>query len=177
MSLKNQKKIVRLNKMDPNMLSGEMFNNPDMMKSMQEMMKNPDIMCNAMKMMGDPNMRNLFSGLGGLATTDASESTEGEHIQAEEVDDDDDHDQDQDQDQDQDDDDDDHDDDDDDFSINEEICISGLKKNTYNNKRGVIKTYNPVTLRYQVYVEEIDKTISIKPENITKKDTTVSDVS
>jgi hypothetical protein len=155
---KNQlKNSLVLNKMDSSMFAGmgDMFKNPEMMKSMEEMMKNPDIMSNAMKMMSDPSMQNMFGGMGAEAPD--SDAVEGEHIQAEEVElesDDNIY-------------------DDLDFIVNEEVFISGLKTDTYNNKLGVIRNYNPDTIRYVVFIEEMAKTISVKPENITKKETEI----
>jgi len=128
---------------------GDMFKNPEMMKSMEEMMKNPDIMSNAMKMMSDPNIQNMFSGMGANATANSEDATvENDTIPEEEnlfdgLD----------------------------FMVNDEVFISGLKTDTYNNQTGFIRNYNPESLRYEVYIEEMDKSISIKSENITKQNT------
>ena len=136
---------------------GEMFKNPDMMKSMEEMMKNPDIMSNAMKMMNEPGMKNLFSGMPeSVDMPDFPESIDVAEEEDEYVSESDDNLY-----------------DDLDFIVNEEVFISGLKTDTYNNKLGVIRNYNPDTIRYVVFIEEMAKTISVKPENITKKETEI----
>ena len=139
--------------MDPNMFGNmsEMFKNPEMMKSMEEMMKNPDIMSNAMKMMSDPSIMNMFGGMGGSnpetetteQNTDPASPLEEQENLFDGLD----------------------------FMVNDEVLISGLKTDTYNNQIGVIRNYNPDTTRYEVFIEELDKSISIKPENITKQNT------
>ena len=134
------------------MLAGmsEMFKNPDMMKSMEEMMKNPEIMNSAMKMMNDPNMMNMFGNMGGQPQSedgtqennqesqDNAESNEGS-VYVEEATE---------------------------FSVGNTVLIVGLKNDTYNNKDGVVKMYNTSTGRYNVFIESLDKTIALKPENL-----------
>ncbi len=129
------------------MLAGmsDMFKNPDMMKSMEEMMKNPEIMNSAMKMMNDPNMMNMFGGLGNMGgqpqseeSQDNAESNEGS-VDVEEATE---------------------------FSVGNTVLIVGLKNDTYNNKDGVVRMYNTSTGRYNVFIESLDKTIALKPENL-----------
>ena len=145
------------------MLAGmsEMFKNPDMMKSMEEMMKNPEIMNSAMKMMNDPNMMNMFGGLGNMRgqpqsedgtqenneeSQDNEESNDGS-VEVEENTE---------------------------FSEGDFIYINGLKNDTYNNKNGVVKSYNLSTGRYNVFIESLDKVIALKPDNILATPVNVS---
>ena len=135
------------------MLAGmsEMFKNPDMMKSMEEMMKNPEIMNSAMKMMNDPNMMNMFGGLGNMGNqqqtqTENEESNDGS-VEVEENTE---------------------------FSEGDFIYINGLKNDTYNNKNGVVKSYNLSTGRYNVFIESLDKVIALKPDNILATPVNVS---
>ncbi len=134
------------------MLAGmsEMFKNPDMMKSMEEMMKNPEIMNSAMNMMNNPNIMNMFGNMGGQPQSedgtqkndeesqDNAESNEGS-VDVEEATE---------------------------FSVGNTVLIVGLKNDTYNNKDGVVKMYNTSTGRYNVFIESLDKTIALKPENL-----------
>ena len=146
--------------MDPSMLSGmsEMFKNPDMMKSMEEMMKNPELINNAMNMMNDPSMKNLFGGLGNMGNTESSandeksqdnvESNDGSvEVDNEEIYE---------------------------FSEGDFVFINGLKNDTYNNKNGVVQCYNSSTGRYNVFIESLDKTIALKPDNILATPVNVS---
>ena len=132
--------------MDPSMLAGmsEMFKNPDMMKSMEEMMKNPEIMNNAMKMMNDPNMMNMFGGLGNMGGQPQSEETEDNEESQGSVDV----------------------EEETEFTKGDTVFITGLKNDTYNNKNGVVQCYNRSTERYNVFIETLEKTIALKPENI-----------
>jgi len=143
--------------MDPSMLAGmsEMFKNPDMMKSMEEMMKNPEIMNSAMKMMNDPNMMNMFGGLGNMSAQGQTDNEESQHnegfndssVEVEENTE---------------------------FSEGDFIFINGLKNDTYNNKNGVVQSYNLSTGRYNVFIESLDKVIALKPDNILATPVNVS---
>ena len=134
-----------------------MFKNPDMMKSMEEMMKNPEIMNSAMKMMNDPNMMNMFGGLGNMGGKPQSEDCTQENdveshqndgsVEVEENTE---------------------------FSEGDFIFINGLKNDTYNNKNGVVKSYNLHTGRYNVFIESLDKVIALKPDNILATSVNVS---
>ena len=129
------------------MLAGmsDMFKNPDMMKSMEEMMKNPEIVNNAMKMMNYPNMMKMFGGLGNMANQQSEENNE---VQDESID---------------------VDNDDNEiyeFTEGDSVFITGLKNDLYNNKNGVVECYNSDNNRYNVFIESMDKVISLKAENL-----------
>jgi hypothetical protein len=131
--------------MDPNLMS-QMFNDPQMMNSMQEMMKNPDFMDNAMKMMNNPEISKMFGGLGGDNGSTEVDECEGcddcentnEPIEIERT-----------------------------FSCDDIVSLSGLKSEEYNGKQGIVREYLNDRERYSVYIEEMDKTISLREENLT----------
>jgi hypothetical protein len=130
--------------MDPSMMSGfaDMLKNPAMMKTMEDMMKNPDIMSNAMNMMKDPSIQNMFSGIPSDNLTEQELELELEENSDNDLE----------------------------FNVGEIVLIDGLNNDMYNNQNGIIKYYNINTSRYAVFIEELDKTISIKEDNLTKKD-------
>lgn len=128
--------------MDPNLMS-QMFSDPQMMSSMQEMMKNPDFMANAMKMMNNPEISKIFGGLGGDDSNTTGEEECGGcddcgPIEIENT-----------------------------FSCDDVVTLSGLKSEEYNGKTGVVREYLTDRERYSVYIEEMDKTISLREENLT----------
>ena len=127
----------------------QMFSDPQMMSSMQEMMKNPDFMANAMKMMNNPEISKMFGGLDGdnNDNNESNENTEGiecngcddcEPIEIENT-----------------------------FSCDDIVTLSGLKSEEYNGQTGIVREYLNEKERYSVYIEEMDKTISLKEENLT----------
>ena len=128
--------------MDPNLMS-QMFSDPQMMSSVQEMMKNPDFMANALKMMNNPEISKMFGGLGG----DNSNANGGDEcdgcndcgpIEIERT-----------------------------FSCDDVVTLTGLKSEEYNGKLGLVREYLTDRERYSVYIEDMDKTISLKEENLT----------
>lgn len=129
--------------MDPNLMS-QMFSDPQMMKSMQEMMKNPDFMANAMKMMNNPEISKMFGGLGdesaGGDECDGCNDCEttNDPVEIERT-----------------------------FACDDIVSLSGLKTEEYNGKKGVVREYLNDRERYSVYIEEMDKTISLREENLT----------
>jgi hypothetical protein len=52
------------------------------------------------------------------------------------------------------------------FSEGDTVFITGLKNDTYNNKNGVVQSYNPSTGRFNVFIETLEKEIALKPENL-----------
>ena len=126
-----------------------MLNNPEMMKSMSEMMtnpeiqkmlSNPDFMKNAMNMMGNMNSmnpNNLNQNVNNNDSGSESESDNNNQIELEDRL----------------------------FYDNQKIKIINLKNDDYNQKNAIITSYDSVKKRYNVYIEEVDKSISIKEEN------------
>jgi len=55
--------------------------------------------------------------------------------------------------------------DDTDYNLDDTVIIHSLKNDTYNNQTAHIRKYNPDTLRYDVHLIDMDKTISIKQDN------------
>ena len=54
------------------------------------------------------------------------------------------------------------------YNLDDTISIHGLSNDTFNNQIGLVKDYNLEKERYVIYIEELDKTLSIKPNNISK---------
>lgn len=137
--------------MDPNLMS-QMFSDPQMMSSMQEMMKNPDFMNNAMKMMNNPEISKMFGGLDGDGNgngvdSNANDGVEcggcgdcenNEPVEIETT-----------------------------FFCDDRVLLSGLKSEEYNGQTGIVREYLNDRERYSVYIEEMDKTISIREENLS----------
>ena len=55
-----------------------------------------------------------------------------------------------------------------DYKCNDSVIIQGLKSDTYNNQPGLIKRYIAETNRYEIYLNDLDKTISIKQNNFIR---------
>jgi hypothetical protein len=54
------------------------------------------------------------------------------------------------------------------YNYDDKVIISGLKNDTYNNKSGVIRKYNIETSRYDIFISELDKSVSIKESNFIR---------
>ena len=56
------------------------------------------------------------------------------------------------------------------YNYDDKVTITGLLKkgDTYNNKSGVIRKYNMETSRYDIFISELDKSISIKESNFVR---------
>ena len=56
------------------------------------------------------------------------------------------------------------------YNYDDKVTITGLitKGDTYNNKSGVIRKYNTETSRYDIFISELDKSISIKESNFVR---------
>ena len=56
------------------------------------------------------------------------------------------------------------------YNYDDKVTITGLitKGDTYNNKSGVIRKYNTETSRYDIFISELDKSISIKESNFIR---------
>ena len=56
------------------------------------------------------------------------------------------------------------------YNYDDKVTITGLltKGDTYNNKSGVIRKYNMETSRYDIFISELDKSISIKESNFVR---------
>lgn len=139
------------------------MNNPDFQEAMKSMMNNPEMMKNVMDIMQDPEqMKNIMSMMGGMMpnmvpnmqnedqlpnNNEIKEeqkgsvgitSSEGKEINREELK----------------------------FNKNDKIQLQGLKNNEYNQKNGVIESYNSDSSRYTVLIEELERVISVKEDNI-----------
>ena len=125
-----------------------MMNNPAMMQQMETMMKNPEIQ----KMMSDPN---ILNNLGSMMNQNNNEKN----------------------------DDNDYSDSDDEpitvqndnlnsdlnsdlLNTGDNVILQNLKNDSYNNKKGVVNDYNQITERYTITLNESNKNIAIKPENV-----------
>ena len=131
-------------------MMSQMFSNPEMMNAMQEMMKNPEFMNNAMKMMSNPDIMKMFgdngggAGLGnmfgGEGAPDMSQMFGEGEDNNEEIDP--------------------------SFSVDDKVILFGLKKEEYNCKNGVVTEYLKEKDRYSVFIEDMDKTVLLKAENL-----------
>ena len=52
------------------------------------------------------------------------------------------------------------------FQFNDEVKTVNLSNENYNNKDGLVKNYNSETNRYEILVLELEKSISVKEENL-----------
>lgn len=133
------------------------MNNPDFQEAMKNMMNNPEMMKNVMDIMQDPEqMKNIMSMMGGMMPgmvpnmqnedhkpnnneiKEEQKGLEGGEINWEELK----------------------------FNKDDKIQLQGLKNNEYNKKNGVIESYNSDNSRYTVLIEELEKVISVKEDNI-----------
>lgn len=131
-------------------MMSQMFRNPEMMNAMQEMMKNPEFMNNAMKMMSNPDIMKMFGDNGGGAglgnmfggdgAPDMSQMFGKGEDNNEEIDP--------------------------SFSVDDKVILFGLKKEEYNCKNGVVTEYLKEKDRYSVFIEDMDKTVLLKAENL-----------
>ena len=55
-----------------------------------------------------------------------------------------------------------------DFKLDTPVTIKGLKSDTYNNQEGLIKKFNPESKRFEIFLPDLDKTISIKQKNFKR---------
>lgn len=129
-----------------------LMNNPEMMSKMGEMMKNPEIQ----ELLNNPtlmsNMMNIFGnnldGNDPLSTpmpnlsdlqklSDTCESEDCADCE-----------------------------DNRNFKSEDIVILTGLKSELYNNKRGIVECYNNVKNRYVVLLDEEDKKIMVKEENL-----------
>jgi len=55
--------------------------------------------------------------------------------------------------------------DDTDYNLDDTVVVHSLKNPDYNQQTAHIRKYNPDTLRYDVHLQDMDKTISIKQDN------------
>jgi len=116
-----------------------LMNNPEMMKSMMEMMQNPEIMKNVMGMMQNPEIQKMMQDPNTLNNLSNLMKPDLAETQNEESDD--------------------------KFTTGDHIMLTGLTNENYNNKDGIIKGFDKVKNRYLVYVDELEKTISVKEDN------------
>ena len=65
------------------------------------------------------------------------------------------------------------------YNLDDVVLIHGLKNEDYNNQTAYIKQYNPETLRYEIDLNDMDKTISIKEDNfrLSEQDTSTGEIS
>ena len=131
------------------MMSGmmNMLNNPDMINSMTSMMKNPEMQ----KMMSDPNIMkqalNMMNGDLNFNNETSDSSDINDTIDTDDVNDT-------------------IEINDTTYKINQNIKLVNLKNIDYNEKYGVINDYNSETKRYNVFINDLNKTIAVKEINI-----------
>lgn len=130
-----------------------MLNNPDTMEKMNDMMKNPQIqsmlnnpemMQNMMSMFGIPDMRENTEAVSEDVVTDLKdkydkiENAEKNIDELETK-----------------------------FNPEDIVILDGLKTEKYNNKRGIIQSYNIEKSRYVVLLDEDDIRIMVKEDNLS----------
>jgi hypothetical protein len=141
--------------MNPEMMNSMMgmLNNPDTMEKMNDMMKNPQIqsmlnnpemMQNMMGMFGIPDMRENTEAVSEDVVTDLKdkydkiENAEKNIDELETK-----------------------------FNPEDIVILDGLKTEKYNNKRGIIQSYNIEKSRYVVLLDEDDIRIMVKEDNLS----------
>lgn len=150
--------------MDPNSLN-DIFSNPDAMNEMKTMMNDPKIMEQMNHMMSNPdmlnNIMNMMGGLGNQSSNNNDDNFDNEQEYQDKVGE---------------------------LDLNElndlekvdigqphretlfiendYVLIINLKNKKYNNKLGRVINYEKITNRYIVYLEELDKHLSIKECNL-----------
>jgi hypothetical protein len=126
--------------MNPN----DLMKDPQIMNNVMEMMKDPEMMKNMMNMMNNPDMMNNISNM--MKNPDMmnnisnmmNNNNQESDISIENNN----------------------------FKKNDKIIMYGLSNDLYNNKIGFIQNYNSNNNRYIVFIEELNKTISLKESNI-----------
>lgn len=138
-----------------------MLNNPETMSKMNEMMKNPQIqamlnnpemMQNMMSMFGIPDMRENTEGVSEELVSELKEKydkIENAEKNIEELDT--------------------------KFKPEDIVILDGLKTEKYNNKRGIIQSYNLEKSRYVVLLDEEDIRIMVKEESLSLESEVVSE--
>ena len=144
------------------------LNNPELMKTAANILKNPEMMENIQKMAGDPNIQrmmndpnmlnkmndpNILSNFGnmmsnlepGTETNDIAESIENENLNENK------------------------------YKINELVLINNLKKKEYNNKKGIVISFNNETERYIIKLDN-NIQISVKESNCYKFENNIEEV-
>jgi len=137
-----------------NQING-MMQNPEMMNKVNEMMQNPEMMNKVNGMMQNPEMMNKVNGMmqntqkqtqmkgpGNLNLDSILGNNKKEEPSPEKENT---------------------------FSNEDQIFLTGLNNQDYNKKEGVIRGYDDNKKRYLVYIEDIDKQISVKEENCQKR--------
>ena len=138
-----------------------MLSNPETMSKMNEMMKNPQIqsmlnnpemMQNMMNMFGIPDMRDNSDGVSEDLVSDLKEKYEklenaekkleedksASEVLSEQK-----------------------------FNPEDIVILNGLKTEKYNDKRGIVHSYNQERERYIVLLDEDDIKIMVKEENLS----------
>ena len=116
---------------------------PNMMAGMGDFLKNPEMMKSAMDMLkNNPGMMEQMMNMGKSfakpTQTDNSQDNSQDNLAQT------------------------------DYKCNDSVIIQGLKSDTYNNQPGLIKRYIAETNRYEIYLNDLDKTISIKQNNFIR---------
>ena len=130
--------------MDPNMMAGmgDFLKNPEMMKSAMDMLKNNPGMMEQMMNMGKsfakPTQTDNSQDNSQDNSPDNSQDNSQDNLAQTG------------------------------YKCNDSVIIQGLKSDTYNNQPGLIKRYIAETNRYEIYLNDLDKTISIKQNNFIR---------
>jgi hypothetical protein len=123
-----------------------MMQNPEMMNKVNAMMQNPEMMGQVNKMMQNPEMMNKVNGMMKPNTEKENKmkgpgnlnlnNILGKKENNENT-----------------------------FVNGDKILLSNLNNQEYNNKEGIIRSYDQTKNRYLVYITDLDKEISVKEEN------------
>ena len=52
------------------------------------------------------------------------------------------------------------------FQFNDEIRTVNLSNETFNDQNGLVKNFNSETDRYEIFILDLDKSISVKEDNL-----------
>ena len=120
-----------------------MMQNPEMMKQVNSMMQNPEMMGQVNKMMQNPEMMGKVNGMVKPNTKEENKmkgpgnlnlnNILGKKENNENT-----------------------------FVNGDKILLSNLNNQEYNNKEGIIRSYDQTKNRYLVYITDLDKEISVK---------------
>ncbi len=114
--------------------------NPEMMNMVNQVMSNPDSMNQIMQMMQDPSIQQMMNNpefMKSMGSQFNANSNTNSNTDSNT---------------------------DRELSVGDDVLTIGLKSDDYNNKEGVIK--GEKNNRYLVHISELDKTISIKKDNL-----------
>ena len=140
--MQNPEMMSQINGMmqNPEMMNNVngMMQNPEMMNKVNGMMQNPEMMEKVNGMMQNTQKQTQMKGPGSLNLDSILGNNKKEESNPKKEDT---------------------------FSNEEKVLLTGLNDQDYNKKEGLIRGYDDNKKRYLVYIEDIDKQISVKEEN------------